>query len=277
MLAAPGSRAYVLNSGRHAIRVITNARRTPMPALKLPTMPAARLLMLVIVTSITFLLYLSIEFPAQAQVAPSTAELKLALTRCGLDANSLTAAGLSSEDVSALVGDARQYMTEHPGALTAVDDTFASARQAAEALQHKIQSGQATEQEITSFPAAQSALTSATAARQGAVDAIFNAGTADLSEAEKDTLNRIRANKAQWELPLEYLASERSEPQWVALRDALANERIAIRRDEDPDPAAATLLAQVRAEPAVANASANLTANLTAITTAWNVAANSVQ
>ncbi len=50
------------------------------------------------------------------------------------------------------------------------------------------------------------------------------AAVAGLSQAKQDTLATVRANLNR-ELPVQYLATNRSDADWVALREALANDR----------------------------------------------------
>ena len=62
---------------------------------------------------------------------------------------------------------------------------------------------------------------------------------------------------------------DRTEVQWVQLRDYLANERIAEKLGEEPDANAQAALAQIRNNLAVSTAKANLDANLAVVELAW--------
>ena len=79
---------------------------------------------------------------------------------------------------------------------------------------------------------------------------------------------QVRANDA-WTQPTPYLTVERTQEQWVALRDALANERISAEAGEAADDGAVALLEQVRSDPSVSAALANIDANLALITATW--------
>src|SRR5262245_52337918 len=70
------------------------------------------------------------------------------------------------------------------------------------------------------------------------------------------------------------LTVERSESQWVDLREALANERISAADGVDPDANAHALLTQLRADPTVNAAASNLNANLIAVSASFNTAIN---
>ena len=96
--------------------------------------------------------------------------------------------------------------------------------------------------------------------------------TAGLSENQRAALATIRRNR-HWDLPLEFLVVDRAESEWVALRDCLANERIAAKLDdEEPDPVAQAVLGQLRSHPAVLVARGNLDGNLAVLTMVWQQA-----
>ena len=73
---------------------------------------------------------------------------------------------------------------------------------------------------------------------------------------------------------LEFLVVDRSEAEWIQLREGLANERVAAKLGQAPDPIARAALAEFRSHPLVAAARANLDANLAVVTTAWEQAAS---
>jgi hypothetical protein len=139
-------------------------------------------------------------------------------------------------------------------------------------LQRLIQSGQGSQEDVSAYPAQSSALSTATAQRQAALDAIFNAGTASLSEGQRTTLSTMRANRAAWDSPLEFLTVNRSQLEWVRLRDCLTNERIAIEYPDTLDQEMQADLATWRANQTVAAAIASTGSNLAAVTAAWNAA-----
>ena len=102
----------------------------------------------------------------------------------------------------------------------------------------------------------------------------------DSAGTQRATLTQIRANRAvdhSQGFPIEFQVASRTEAQWVALRDALANEKQAIKYPDTLDQDAQTLLSTTRAEGAVAAARTALDANLPAVQTAWNTAAGTGQ
>ena len=132
-------------------------------------------------------------------------------------------------------------------------------------------SGKASDAEVTALQAAEVALTAAQAARTAALAEIFDAGAAGLAANKTGTLAAIQQNRS-WGVPIQYMVSARTETQWVALVDAVANKKIAAQLGEAPLAACTALLAQVDTETAVAAAKVSLDANLAAVQAAWNAA-----
>ncbi len=62
----------------------------------------------------------------------------------------------------------------------------------------------------------------------------------------------------------------REQTEWVAVRDALANEKIAAKLGDTPDQAAQSALSTWRANGSVSAARVSLDTNLASVTTAWN-------
>jgi hypothetical protein len=209
---------------------------------------------------------------ARAVVYPVPTDFKAKLLAAGLSPRALAAAGVSSISVLPTLQAAADQMNAAPIALDNAEETRSNARVAADALARKIQSGKASQEEIASYPAAKAALESAEAACQSVLDGYFTAATANLTSNQRAALITIRANKA-WTLPEQYLVVNRSESSWVALRDALANERIAVELPGSASQSCTDLLSTVRADPAVSFATTSIQTGLTQITTAWNTAA----
>ena len=204
-------------------------------------------------------------------VFPVPGDFQVKLIRAGLDAKALCAAGVAPGAILSVLQSAADNINGAPTALDSADAGFATSNNTADALVRKMQSGKASQEEIASYPAAKTALLSAQGAQQSVLDGYFSAATANLSNAQRLALTNIRANKG-WELPTEYLVVNRTETEWVALRDALANERIAAELPGTLSQTCQALLATVRADPAVAAARTNIQANIQTLTNSWNTA-----
>lgn len=212
---------------------------------------------------------------ARPSVPPTAHEVAVSMSRVGLDATTLTAAGLSANQVTAVVADAKVFLAENMDDLRAADQEWAEAKREADRLEALIQAGGGSAQHVQDLAAARSTLTTKAAARQAVLDNLFSAGTADLGAGAIATINTMRANRAAgWDVPDQYLTLTRTEPEWVQLRDALTNVRISTSLGEQPDGACAQLVTTCNSAAGVASAKASLDANLAANTTAWNSAVN---
>jgi hypothetical protein len=198
---------------------------------------------------------------------PATVNLQVALIRCGLDADALAAVGATTNQLSTLVGLATTQLGNAP--LEPFDSAVASAQTARDAAQRKIQSGLASPEEVEAFPGLESTLASAVSARDTALTALFTAAAANLNSGQRTTLAAIRANRS-WKLPIEFLTFNREEVDWVELRNALANERVAAKNSTTPNSECQTLLATERARTEVAAAKTAYDSNIATLRTAFN-------
>ena len=132
-----------------------------------------------------------------------------------------------------------------------------------------VRTGQATAQQLTDYQSAVTDLTGAKSDRADVLDALFDAGVASLSQAKKDTLATIRGNRG-FKVATQFLVVDRSETDWLALKAALAHERIAAELGDSVDSEVATLLSSARADSAVADAKSSLDSSLAALESAWD-------
>ena len=210
--------------------------------------------------------------PALRATLPSVqGQLAVLAIRVGLDAESLAAAGVSSSSVVPVVVALSDAATNLSTPLAQLDASYTAARSAMNAAQRKIQGGSASSEEVAAFPSLEQALTNAEAARTAAFDSLFTSATVNLTAAQRASLTSIRANRA-WKLPVEFLVVAREEAEWVALRDALSNERLAAKNGEQPNAACQSLLGTARANASVAAARTALDTSLASVTSAWTTA-----
>lgn len=214
-------------------------------------------------------------------IVPTEAELEDALRRVSLDPASLTAAGLSDADVDTVVDNVRTHLTNNPGDIETADGDFADAKRDCDALERIVVSGLGSAQDATDFQTAVSTYNTEASDRLVVLDAVFDAGVADLTTGEVATLSQVRDNRAlavvaQDEMRVSYLVVSRSEADWCELRDALANERIASALGESTDSADQTVIDDADSDSDVSTAHTNLDSNLTSRTTAWSDAITGV-
>jgi len=211
--------------------------------------------------------------PAKKKPPTLDANLVTALYRAGLQPENLAAAGVSAESTTTIVGNVKTWLSQNASTLASADSRLGSAVPAKESLWRKVQSGLGSQGDVTALDAAVTEFNAALAGQASTVNAMFDAGTASLSSETKATLVLERTSQLAWSLPMTYLVKDRTQADWVALRDALDNERVSAKLGEDPDQAAQALLATVRADSTIATAKTNLDTKLGAVTAAWEAAA----
>jgi len=200
-------------------------------------------------------------------------ELATALYRVGLQPERLAAAGVDATITDDLVVSVKSWLAEHPTALSQADEALFQATKTRDRLVRKVRSGLASQEEVAACQAVLADSDAAAAVRSVQLAAIFNAGTQGLALEQINLLARIHANQLAWELPLEYCVVDRTQQEWVDLRDALSNERISAKLGEEADTDLQALLGTVRASNEVAAAKVCLDTTLGAVKTAWEEAA----
>jgi len=211
--------------------------------------------------------------PFAAGSVVAAGDLEVALRRANLEPTALASAGLSANEAAAVVNAVRQHLLAQPTALSSADTSHAAARVASDALERKVATGLASPEEVTALATAKTTLASAVAARTTAVNAIFDAGTTGLSSQKLTVLATIRTNAAAWQgIEVPYLSIERSQADWVALRDAMSAKRIAANEGEQTPQVSASLLSSCDQNETVAAAKAALAANGAEVLSSWNSA-----
>ncbi len=201
---------------------------------------------------------------------PTTNSLRLALSICGLSPEALAAAGISAEQIPALVARTSDYLAHDGQGLNERAAAVRTLRTAVGKLESKVRSGLASKEEIAGLDSKRAELASAEQAVQSLVTGFTRAGTTGVNGEAVQMLQNFAANRPH-ELPIEYLAVQRENKNWNELRDALANVRVAAKTGVEPDPRCQKLVEAANAEPSVASAKQGL-ANLKAVEAAWNAA-----
>ncbi|MEW6741435.1 MAG: hypothetical protein AB1486_01645, partial [Planctomycetota bacterium] len=141
--------------------------------------------------ALTGVILLSRGVLVRAAAAGSSADLGTTLFRIGLCPEELTAAGVSEAAVGAVVTGIADYLLDHPAALAEADQDCFSAKNEADRLTRLVRAGVASPGEVSACRDALADLASAESARQAVLEALFAAGTAELSEGQQQTLTRL--------------------------------------------------------------------------------------
>jgi hypothetical protein len=210
---------------------------------------------------------------AKAKKPQLDQELVTALYRVGLQAENLAVAGASANETTAAVTAVKTWLAQHVTTIAEADTRLATAINARDALIRKVQSGLGNQDDVTALDAAVTEFTAATASRTSVLGSVFAAGTDGLSQEVVTTLTKTAVNQATWHPPLPDCVKDRTQADWVTLRDALDNERVSAKEGEAPDPDMQAYLSGVRADPLISTAQVNLDTKLGAVQAAWNAAA----
>lgn len=201
-------------------------------------------------------------------VAPEPADLKLVLYRAGLKPEFLAAAGVSPSQVRTVVANMRTHLSTAMPRIEQADSSYAAAKRQVDQLRRLVRQGKATSEQVSDLATAKSALDTATSQRDALIEAAFDAAAESLGTETVALLSIVRANDRKWDLPTPFLTVNRTEAEWLNIRDALANQRISEDLGTEPNPDLQTLLGQANANATVAAATQRLQ-NLNEITTAW--------
>ncbi len=204
------------------------------------------------------------------ELATPGSKVDVGLRRVGINPDSLAAAGVSSAAFGTLLQLTDEWFGSNSTMLSEADAAYGEARKTRDTLQRVVRSGLATSEQVTELSAAKADFESADASRAAVLDSLFSAAIAELSNPQVTALTQIRANEQWRKLPVHYLVEEREQASWVALRNALANQRIAPEFGDEPDPASQAFLSQVESSGPVTQASANLGTYLASIDASWN-------
>lgn len=197
-------------------------------------------------------------------------QLKMVLTRAGLGADQLAAAGVEASRVAEVVNLARGVLGEQGQSLAAADESYRTAKVELENLQAKVRAGAAQAADTARIRAVEAALTQAEAQRKATLTAVIAAASSVLTHEQTQTLAAIRT--APRDLPLKYRATAPDAAKADALRDALGQARSASATGEDLAHETTTLLAQADADPAASAAQSRLNTNAVAVRAAWDQA-----
>ena len=193
------------------------------------------------------------------------------LLRAGLAPNALAAAGVQASKMTDIVEDVEAYLDANSTTLSSADADYVAAKKEVDRLRRLVRSGSAGAQDISDLATAKQDQSAATSDRDSALDALFAAGTANLTAGAVSTLSTIRTNRG-WSLPIEFLAKERGEQAWIDLRDALINEKVNQQEGIAVETGCAQLLLAERADADVSAAKTAFDTNIAAVTSSWDSA-----
>jgi hypothetical protein len=202
-------------------------------------------------------------------IPPDQTEMMVLLAHAGLDPRSIAAAGVTPQQTSAIAAAARNYLGSNVDQIRTAESTYAHDQVEADRLQRLVQSGQAQPEDLAAYDAALTSLADSTAQRDTRLQALRDAATANLSDSVKAKIATIAGNRG-WEVPIQYRTVAKTEPEWIRLQRALANQRINAGLGQPTSNGSQAELQTWAADPDVSAAAGYLDTNLPGITSAWN-------
>lgn len=201
------------------------------------------------------------------------ADVDALLRKLQLTAEALAAAGLSDAEVRGLVDRGRSELAATINELRAAERALASARVEKERVERRVLAGLASREEATSLGTLRDTFAAAQAALDNQHALVLDAAIGDgVGVEQQSLLSTMRAN-SKWDVPVAYLCrSDATEAEWVALREALANERIGLAHGEEVSETSQRTLGAWRSNGAVAAALLNTQSRLGAVRAVWQQA-----
>jgi hypothetical protein len=195
-------------------------------------------------------------FAAPRQSAPSDPQVaaRRVAPEIGLDAAALAAVGINAEACAAML----QRLVASSVAIDGLDQAKTGLLGASEALEEARQSAQDGSSEAAATIGEREASVQAASSTVAGLRAALRGIALDgVSPAAVAMLNAIDGNRKR-RVPTEFMVVTRSDSDWEMLERAIRREGRCQRTGETLEPEYASLLASVRAEPAVAAAALSI-------------------
>jgi hypothetical protein len=199
----------------------------------------------------------------------SSNEARGLLIAAGLTPSILAASGIQAEQASAMIAAAHQYALEHQSELDGADRAVGEARNRASEHQRQSQPGSQVQPAAEQGAVIQAQLAAAVATRSSVRTALRQAACADLSDASRLQIANMLANSGREGVATKFLAVQRTEPEWLALREDLTHVAQATEQGVTPDAQVLARVLEAESDPAVIAAAQNLQAGLASIEQAF--------
>lgn len=193
------------------------------------------------------------------------------LSQIGLDPQTLSAAGASPQQTTAVVIAALAYADEHGDSIDALTLAAMTARRDVQEMERKVRSGRAQEGDVESLGSLRSASASAQSSLDAALAAALDEVTSSLGNTINGRIETLRGN-VKWRVPIEYRSVVRTEGEWVTLQRVWLQSQAALRQGMEITQATADALSTCEGASEVIAAKAALQSNLELVRTAWNEA-----
>jgi len=194
------------------------------------------------------------------------ADLIYGLRAVGLSPETLAAAGANEERTIAVVAAAASYLGNNPSELWESVRLLGDAAAEVERLERLVRIGAAVEPEALQLARHDKA--TAQSLLNNLFSGLRTTAMSPLTIEQRAALNALMPNLSR-EVPVAFQIVERSDEEWTALRDALANEAQTAAEISSEDTHATALLATVRNQEDVARAQGGIIENFLSVEQAF--------
>jgi hypothetical protein len=207
---------------------------------------------------------------------PTAADARFWLVRAGLDPKALAAAGFTDTQVTQLVTNTVDFLAGNVIAMEETDHAIRTAKESIARLEKTIMGGMARTGDTQALTSARTTLQSQEQLLDEHLAGLRAAGIGQLpvnnAAASLGALLRNRSKAAS----LEFAAEDRTQAEWIALRDALSARRVNQQMGRDV-PGSVTAIIARASTPAVSTAATRLNqVNVGRVTAAWDRAINAL-
>lgn len=198
-------------------------------------------------------------------------EIEVLMLRLGMTQEVLAGAGLNGASLQSALAAQQLDLETAVDTLSTHDAAVAEARVTMDALRRKVKSGLATDEEVTALAAAKASFESSTAARETFLQGVCAGFCEQVSSDAASTLETVLASPA-WvkKLPVEYRNAERTDEEWLAIRDALASKKTHEQMGFEVPEETTTFLASLNADSTVSSTKTTCEANIAGVQSTWD-------
>ena len=194
-------------------------------------------------------------------------QTRVFLARLGVNAQSACAAGVSSQEASALFESAADTLDALRPSLEANDANLAAARATLAAL--RIQVATAPDSSLAAaIQQAEEAVQAAMTARELLDASAFESVAASLPQGTKNGLAAIRTNKGR-NLPVEYKLVSRTDEEWKTIQEARRHTKACSACSLEAEPSQQSVISDIETDPTVAVGRGRLQASIAQISAVW--------
>jgi len=197
------------------------------------------------------------------------ADVEVMLLRIGITPDGLAAAGLNSTTVQAALANEHAALDDATALLVAHDGTCSTLKVEVDGLRRLIGSGEASADEIARMAIAKVELASATNARQTFLMTVCMALCEHFNGTAATCIDQLASSKRWKTIPVEYRTQERTEAQWIEIRNALAAKRTHEKAGLAVPEEVTQFLATLNSDQQVATATSSCNSNLPGVDAMW--------